>query len=874
MKGCLLLVALLAMYQTVACAQTIPVAYQQTINLPTPGALAAFSLDESCAEGKVENETLTIFGRNPGVTNIVLILAGGTRTLNVHVLAGVPSYPAGFIQPIPASAINENGSYESRYNSATSRAEGIVDFMRREGDRSVSFHLSSVSLVAPLPGQSTLSLNSVFYQILTPRRDFTVMDQTVNNSPLTVDGSIVRGFHFRQDGFLFHIGYTSITTFGNVILPSLREGVIGVGYRASVGDHASLTPNFYFFPEGHASESIGQHGTLASLVYDYKATNEAEFLTEAGFSHGVGVATRMHLDGAHDQLSADLRYEPKQFASLGLNNLHGFYSDIDWNGYLTPRLTSTISFTANHYTLAALDLKNMVTNANLQFQLDRGWSLTSGINYGSSEARVPVSPKIVTVGIPAGITFYSGHFQGGFLYQISRNSGAFLHSNEFRGNLGTSWSGFHLSTFADRQTQAPTISVVASGIPGLQQAVDDLAISATTLQQVANVLSDTAALANQGFLNEENIYLVPMRFQDGADLAWFGRHRNQQGVHFSLLYNKDQLLQGTNRSVIGSLSDSLTFKNSNEIFASMSLVRDASAQNNEWQTSRLFEVSLRHQFAGVPNFIISRRRGTIRGVVFADDGATGAYHSGTAGLAGVEVVLDDTRRVRTDRNGRFIFPGVSFHSHFVELDYRSTKPFFLTTASRVQSDADTEVNFGVGLSWARLSGDVLSDAGTGVPGIEISVSKGSQRFNVQTGADGKFQIEGLPDGTYEIKVDADSVPPGYWLAELKTQQAKVDATAPAQASFTLRAIRNISGRVKLYDRASNREMAAPGLTVLLRPLARTNVSDENGTYIFRDLSAGSYSVVVLYQGREFRKDIIMPAGPFFPKDIEINLGAR
>jgi carboxypeptidase family protein len=874
MKCRLLLMALLPLYQTVACAQTMTVAYQQTINLSTPGALAAFSLDDFCAEGKVQDDTLTIFGRNPGVTDIVVIMAGGTKTLKVHVLAGAPSHPLGFIQPIPASAINENGSYESRYDSSTSQAENIVDFMRREGDHSVSFHLSSLSLVTPLPGQSTLSLNSGFYQMLTPRRDITVMDQIVNNSPLTVDGSIVRGFHFRQDGFLFHVGYTSIITFENLILPALREGIIGVDYRILVGDHVSLTPNFYFFPEGRASDSNGQRGTVASLVYDYKPLNDAEFLTEAGFSHGLGVATRMHFDGAHDQMSADLRYEPKRFASLGLNNLHGFYSDIDWNGYLTPRLTSTIGFTANHYTLPTLDLKNIVTNVNFQFQPARGWSVTSGTNYGSSEARIPAAPKIVTVGIPAGVNFHSRHFQGGFLYQISRNSGAILHSDEFRADLETAWSGFRLSTFADRQTQAPTISLVASGIPGLQQAVNDLAISATTPQQVANVLSDTAVLANQGLVNGVNINLVPVRFQDGADLEWFGRRRNQQRVHFSFLYNKDQLSQGTNRSVIGTLSDSWTFKNSNEIFASISLVRDAAAQNYGRQTSRLFEVSLRHQFAGVPNFIIPRRRGTIRGVVFADDGATGIYRSGAAGLVGVEVVLDDTRRVRTDRNGRFLFPGVSFHSHFVELDYRSTKPFFLTTASRVQSDADTEVNFGVGLSWARLSGYVLSDAGTGLPGIEVSVSKGSQHFNVQTGADGKFQVEGLPDGAYEIKVDVDSVPPGYSLAELKTQQAIVDATTPAQVSFTLRAIRNISGRVKIYDHASNREMIVPGIAVLLRPTTRTNVSDESGTYIFRDLSAGPYSVVILYQGREFEKDVVMPDGPFFPKDIEINLGAR
>ena len=75
---------------------------------------------------------------------------------------------------------------------------------------------------------------------------------------------------FAKAAFLFHVGYTSLTTFENFILPSLKEGVIGVGYRFSLGDHASLTPNFYFFPGRRASENIGQRGTVASLVYDYE----------------------------------------------------------------------------------------------------------------------------------------------------------------------------------------------------------------------------------------------------------------------------------------------------------------------------------------------------------------------------------------------------------------------------------------------------------------------------------------------------------------------------------------------------------------------------------------------------------------------------
>ena len=274
-------------------------------SLSVTGALAAFSLDDFYAEAKVQDEILTIFGKNPGLTHVVVVVRDGTKTFEVQVLAAPPSYPPGFVQPLSASAASENSSYESRYTSGPSQSENTVDFMRREGDQSMRFHLSGTFLSTPVAGQSAFSISSVFYQILTPHRDITFLDQLMTNSPLTVDGSIVRGFHFRQGGFVFHVGYTSLTTFENFILPSLKEGVIGVGYRFSLGAHASLTPNFYFFPGRPASENIGQRGTVASLVYDYEPRKTFGLLAEAGFSHGVGAAARFHFDDAHDQLSAN-----------------------------------------------------------------------------------------------------------------------------------------------------------------------------------------------------------------------------------------------------------------------------------------------------------------------------------------------------------------------------------------------------------------------------------------------------------------------------------------------------------------------------------------------------------------------------------------
>jgi hypothetical protein len=864
----------LAAYPATARTQSITVGYRQTISVPLPGALAAFSLDDFYVEATAQDATLTIFGKNSGSAHVVAVVGDGTKAFEVRVLPAPPSYPAGFVQPLSASSASESGSYESRYTSDPSQSENIVDFMRRDGDRSVRFHLGTAVLPTPVGGQSTVALSSVFYQILTPRRDITFLDQFMTNSPLTVDDSIVRGFHFRQGAFLFHVGYTSLTTFENLILPSLKEGVIGVGYRFSLGDHATLTPNFYFFPGRRASENIGQRGSVASLVYDYEPRNNLGLLAEVGFSRGVGTAVRFHFDGTHDQLSADLRYEPIQFASLSSNSLHGLYSDVDWTHSLTPRLTSNLSFTGDHYTLRSLNLTNVVSNLNLQLQLFRGWSLVSGSNYGTSKSHIPLGPAISALGLPLGVSLHLVHFQSGFLYQYSRNSGALLRSDEFRANLGTQWSGFHLSGFVDRQTQAPTIGFILAGIPGLQEALDNLAISVTTPEEIALVLRETAGLANQGFIQGVNINLTPLRLQAGTDLAWLHRTPSRQQFHFSFLYNRNDLLQGSNQTAIGTLSYLLKFKNPNEFFASLSLLRSNTAGTPGWRTSPLFEISIRRQFVSAPNFIIPRRRGSIRGVVFADDGATGTYRPGGPLLSDVEVVLDDTRRILTDQSGHYVFSGVSYGLHSVELVYRSTSPFFFTTASRVQSDADTEVNFGVGLSAARLLGSVRSDAGIGLSGVEISVSNGLQHFSAQTDAEGKFRVEGLSRGEYEVKLDTDSVPPGYSLEALETQRTTVEASAPAQIAFTLKAIRNISGRVTIYDRAHHQEIPVQQITVLLRELSRMSVTDENGVYLFRDLAAGSYNLVVIYQGKESRRDVVLPDVPSFPKDIEINLGAK
>ena len=107
-------------------------------------------------------------------------------------------------------------------------------------------------------------MTSASYQIISPARDVTLLDQLVTNSPLTVDGSIVRGFHLREGNFFFHGGYTSTAAFENLIFPTQKEGVAGIGYRFAAGSHAFVMPNVYYFSGSRSSENYLGAGGVAS----------------------------------------------------------------------------------------------------------------------------------------------------------------------------------------------------------------------------------------------------------------------------------------------------------------------------------------------------------------------------------------------------------------------------------------------------------------------------------------------------------------------------------------------------------------------------------------------------------------------------------
>ena len=167
-----------------------------------------------------------------------------------------------------------------------------------------------------------------------------------------------------------------------------------------------------------------------------------------------------------------------------------------------------------------------------------------------------------------------------------------------------------------------------------------------------------------------------------------------------------------------------------------------------------------------------------------------------------------------------------------------------------------------------------SDSGNGILGVEIQISHEAREIRAHTGSEGEFRLEGLPSGDYEIKINANSIPPGYSVAELKPALAAVEPSTPARVAFILKAVRNIAGRVLIYDRAAGQEIPLANTVVLLRELSRASTTDADGIYLFRDLPAGSYSLKVSYKGSDTTRAVTLPDSPAFLKNIDINVAAK
>jgi hypothetical protein len=871
MKGLRSLVVLLAACTLAAWGQVpLSVSYQKRVQVPVTGATAAYSLDSSIAEAFAANGLITITGNSPGTTNVVVVTEAGVQTLAVNVPMPPPVLPPGFERP-ERSQFGESGVYEFRYNSDPGQITNSVDLKRVQGQAFERLQTVNANLFSAGSSSSRVGFPFLAYEISRPRRDYIFLDQMVGNSPLTLDGYMVRGMHVREGDWQFHGGFTSVATFQNLFLATDREYLGGVSRSFRIDDSSAVQANFFYFQNPDSQQLVARSGVVGTLAYHYAMKDRARLLTEWGFGRGRAFAARGNYDDEKNHVSGNLRVTSRNFASLAVNSQRGRFADLNATRKLGPRFYSSLDLSQSNFNLPLLQQNTFTVSTLLNFKINRNFSFSGGSSYSSFHTIRPLSSRAATLNLPAGIDFSSRHFGSGFQYQRAFNleGGS---GNDYAVNVRGSAGRFHATAYFRHDVQVPTLTAIFAQIPGLQDALFRAGITASTPDQLADLLRNTALLETLGFTNLLSVNLAPERNDEGASLSWASPGHSRRQIDLSFFNSNTELLQGRLALTTATLSYAQRLSQNNNIVGSAAMVR--TVNNGAADTHPLFSLSLQHRFHTVPGLLLPGRHGMIEGHVFRDDESTSIYSSDRAPIAGVEVRLDDERVARTDANGFYSFRHVPYGVHKVEARLESEDPFFYTTDSPATTDINNTVNFGINFAKGQVFGFLLNDAGAGVSGITVELQ--GEKFNrrVLTADTGKFAFPGLPAGDYTVTTLPESYPPGYSLQSLAPQHVTLNAGQPARVPFSVKALRSISGRVVVYDKTTLQTVPLAGVMVRLKELELEVPTAENGAYIFRSLPAGTYTVEVEHRGAVAIRAVTLPAEPANVRDVELNAGAR
>lgn len=857
-----MLIAALTFGPSDAAAQALTLDYQQVMTRTMPGASAAFALDPSRVGASAQNGEVTLVGRGPGLTTVIVVV--GERTESLLVLVREP--PTIVLPGMWAAAANNAGTghYEVRYGSDPAVLQGNLRFARREGERTTELTLSGAAprgdaISAPF------SVPLASFTVRTPNREITLLDRVVKNSPLTIARANLRGLHWREGPWQVHAGYSFFGNFEHLLLPTNKESVAGIGYRHQLTPRSSLTPSLYYFDVASDRDRSGAVGTVR---YEAASASDLKFAAELGISRTVAGAVEIEVDRPTRRAWAKLRLAPPELPSLTTDQQSGRQIEGGWIEYRDKSsLNAAISSRSSMGQQGASAYTSSVANVDIQRRLTPAWTVHAGSGYSVFENAFPVASRVHSITLPVGTSFSRRPVGFGLDYQFARETTRDLAGHLVRANLNGASRGFQFSLFGERQTHAPTVRQILTEVAWLQPMLDRLGLAAETPQQLADLLRTNAELSAYGYANSLQVDITPMRTRLGGNAGWSGSGALRPQLRASTLINREALIGHSSLSAVHSVSYSQQFGGATEVFFTWSaLCHDRFFASASCRPA-IF-ASLRRNLTSAPGFLTGRR-GHIEGTVFQDDQGRGAYAPGMPTLAGVEVVLDSVRVTRSDRSGRFRFENVAYGRHRVEARYASDRPTFFTTPSPTDVDTGATVDFGIGRARSSLRGTVRTDAGNGLSRVLVHVAGADRQTTVLTADDGTFIAEGLPAGDYDVTIQASSVPAGYPVDTLAPRRVRVEETIPGRTAFVLRPYRSVSGRARLFNRESGQYVALAGTTVELRPLQRQSVTDGNGLYAFRDLPPGEYTVVAEHDGQEHVATVTVPDGPALVKDMDV-----
>jgi hypothetical protein len=839
-----LALAALAALAPAAAAEELRLTARETRTLDYPGAIAAFAVDPSTVEASALDSRVVLLARRAGQTVVTVVLPTSTLTLNVKVEPGAPMLPPGFVDP----SQRQGGVFEARYDSAAHRASSGVAAEFGKGETKARLRLEAVH-EKPDGDRGKTALPVASIEIETPDRKLVLLDQRVQASPLTVDGAVLRGAHLEQGPLQVHAGVASATPYDDFLLPGDGDRAVGAAWHTRRGG-LGLIPAFYWFPDsGTPVPAVASLGITAGADGDALSVRG-----ELGWSGRPGAS--IDLDYRDGQRQAWLRaaYRPAGFAALRVARPAGSYADAAWSEHLGPDTNASLSLSFNRLELEGSRPEAASARLDLRHQLDANWSLNAGV--GGGAYRDPRTQMLRRSALSMGGAYDSAGFGVSALYRYQQTSASGQAGHGGRLSLRGAGSGWKANLFADVQQQAPTLDLVLQDRSGLARALTELGLASANPEETLRQLRDNAGLLSARGISLGALRLDPLRVQAGLDVSWRGSGLHVPEIGLRLLADDSQGVTGGRRNLLATLYAGWRFTRDTELIASYSRWT-LRGDGLDGGGSGSFQLALRTRFSelGMPG----EGSRTIAGQVLLDEAAGGSAAAGRQPLAGIEVVLDRSRRTRSDRDGHFSFERPGSGGHRVEAILPPQPGAYFTQPSVLTLQPGSEASFALTFSAARLAGTVRSDAGVPLAGVAVRL-EGSSPATTTTDSSGAFRFAG-PPGEVSVTVVAETLPPGYELGKLAAQRSRLSPAEPAVADFTVRAQRVIEGVVAGTE--------GRRVTVRAQDASRPVVSDTKGRFILRGLPAGPVTLRVRNERGETRQVVEMPAEPGRVRDIQL-----
>lgn len=859
--ACLPLAPLQAQVKT---ASPLTVESRHSLFFAEPGVTAAYSLDNSVAEAQAVSGGYRIAGRGPGQTDIVVVAITGVRTVLVEVpMPQLHSKMGG--SPMPGQVM-QYGQYQVLYNSNPNQVTNIESVTEVDGTRTIHVQITNANIF-PAKGEAPVGFPLLSYQTEELHRSLTLIDQVVDNTDLTMNGILLRGAHATLGPWTFHVGITSVTQFQDFLLPGNRYVAAGLTRRFSLSPHSQLLGNFYYFKINSNANYGAKSGGLGTLYYQYRSDHGFRASAEVGVGNGIALAGKIEGGTQTQRYHADFHYLPPNIASLGIGVLHGRIANFNWNGGLHKRFETQLACSDTAINLKSEQQQIDTGNFNEILRVGRHLGLMGGLTASRFASVVPTTPTTRSRGFVTGPQAQWKYFGGSFQYQVLKNSNRTPDSHNYALTAQTSIAHVSFSPFFDSQTETPVLAPIQSSNSSLRDLLQRESLAAITPAEEARFVRQNSTLASQGYTQPATVGLATSRKQYGATLNWSNDKAGR--ISLNTLINTSAGGGVPNMRLVNtSLTWARRLSANNMLNASVALFRDTSGGQSS--TQPIIQVSLQHQLFSVPRWLLPSRHGTIQGYVFEDAKYIQSYAHGDRPLAGVLVYLDGHRSTHTDLSGHYQFRGVPYGMHRIESDFRSKQSFFYTSSNPKSVVTGDTADFGINFARGRIFGKAVNDAGEGLQ-LTLDVLRSDSSRQVNTEADGTFEVDGLLDGTYTIHPLAETVPPGYDLTSLQDQQVKVTAARSGKVSFLIPAQRSVSGQVQILDGSRGVRVPVVGTLVSIDALHVSTRTNGKGRFLFRGLPAGSWTITVQHKGRRAQRTITLDSGPEIESNIDIEV---